>query len=215
MNPTFNLKNIVIVALLAVVAWTQFFGNDEIDNNKYIKVGGKEYIELSNNIDTLYVTRISKDTVFVPEIKTVIKWKDKIVKIPQDVDSLAIVQNYFTINYYEETYKLDSIGSFTVQDSVQMNQIISRKTFYDYRLPIITETTIAKTKPVNQFYFGGNIGFNMNTFVDHISINGVMISKKDRLYGIGIGTGVQNVNGVLHNQTFIQGSIMWRIKWKR
>ncbi len=210
----FNLKNIIIAILLAMVVYFSFTRSDsDVDPNKYIKIGGREYIELSNNVDTLYITTVSRDTVFVPKIKTVVKWKTQIVEIPQDVDTAKIIQNYYSKVVYHETYPIDSIGSFTVHDTLQFNRILSRTTSYDYRLPMISNTTTVKNKPINKFYIGGTLGFDANTFIHHGTFDLMMLSKKDRIYGIGIGASTYSDNGVSGIQPFIQGTILWRLKF--
>lgn len=70
-----------------------------------------------------------------------------IIKIPADVDTLAILKKYFTQYMYSNTY-VDSNQCITVLDTVSKNTIIGRSISYKWMKPsetkIITNTQVAK-----------------------------------------------------------------------
>lgn len=114
-------------------------------------------------IETEYIP-LPPDTIKVDTIiyKEKIKWKFK--EIPVNIDTNAILEDYFSKYYYSEIFDMDSLGSITVNDTISRNQIISRYYITNFKFPhTTTTTTITKFHPrKNLISFGINGGFNTN-----------------------------------------------------
>ncbi len=95
MSIIFNLlskrwKELLILLLIGVIFLMRGCGDDFADK-EIVKVDGKDYELLKQEVDTVFVENEVKVTQYVPKYltKTVIKEEE----IPANVDSLDIVKN--------------------------------------------------------------------------------------------------------------------------
>lgn len=124
----------------------------------------------TKDCDIKYKVDTVNTTVFVPypEIDTAIYdtiyqpfYKDtgstKIVEnhdtIYRDIDTGAIIRNYFSIRIYNDTFDLDSVSTLHLKETVAMNRIRNR--FIDYNRKEIS------VKPKYYIGVGGFAGYNM------------------------------------------------------
>lgn len=196
-----NLPYIVILALIIVLVVQHLMTPKPLDETEYIKIGSKEYILLKNKVDTIWEVRDSLIPVYRPVPGPRVE-----VEVPANVDTTAILKDYFSKNVYNDTIRLDSVGYVSVKDTISENFIYSREVYYNYEIPTITKTTIVKDKPVNQVYAG--FGANINS---SLYVGGLLKNKQDRIYGLNLGLSVN------HTQVtpFIGGSIYWKLKLKK
>lgn len=177
MNAFKDARNIVITVLVLIVAY-KFLFPTQIEVEKPV-------ITTITKTDTAFVTVKEEVPVYVPEIHRVIDT----VYVPIDVDTLAVVEDYFREYIYTDTLQVDSLGIGIVEDTVTQNRIVSRSVNWDYKIPIITETvtTTIQLPPVkkNQIYLGATMN------VDPLGIN-----------YIGPNLGFRSKNG-----TFITGGV--------
>lgn len=121
-----------------------------------------------------------------PEIKKVvydtntIKGKDSIVwKTPREriitrtihdsfgeygittmlVDTAAILKDYFSKFYYEDTTSLQYAKIIT-QDTVTENRITRHRVLAEWNIPVVTKTVSYSLPRKNEIYAGLNFGFN-------------------------------------------------------
>lgn len=127
---------------------------------------------------------IPSDTVYI-KVNNYLPRKDSIHcdTIPTDVDTLAILKDYFKSTYYSDTITNDSTFSLIINDVIAQNSIISREAFYKNLQGQIVKTVTQIPKPVNKFYIGGELLMSKNQ--QNLYITGTMCSKKDKIYTLG------------------------------
>lgn len=174
-----NSNNILIIALAAAlfyILWSEGCGESG------------EYIQ---STDTVTVT----NTIIVPgdsipyEVEVpvpVIRWKERVVEVPVDIDTNAILFAYFTKHFYSDTVTDDTSMSVIINDSVHKNEIFYRKVYFqNLRAKSITTntTTVTTIKKFswNKVFVGAEIGvLDLKPIVGV----GVMVqNKKDNLVG--------------------------------
>jgi hypothetical protein len=167
--------------------------------------------------------QITRDTVWVHTDSTITKQPQciKTITVPieqwnteylPDTSSMAILIKQYTelankflaINIHQDSIRIDTIGTVRITDTVTNNLIKSRKTTYSFKIPIITNMITIPEKKRNQFYIGGYIQGNQNSF-NEIGANLLFKDKKDKMFGFsaGINTDGQIMYGV---------SSFWKIK---
>lgn len=168
---------------------------------------------------------IKTDTVYKHITDTVIKKVPvkTIVYVKPDSPEYASGENIDTcrarFNYllkqhiarrvYQDTLKLDSLGTIVIRDTVWLNKLYGKRTYIkDYKIPFVTKTiTITKEKdPSRQLYIGGNLFGNKNAL--QLLTPGVLYkTKKDQIYQANVGI---NFDGTL---TYGVGAY-WKISFK-
>ena len=99
----FDLKTILIMAL-CVVLLMRGCDNEDTKDIETVEVAGKDYELLEQKIDTVFVDKIVEVPKYVP--KYVDRVVEKIVEIPADVDSLTIIEDYYSKYVVKDTLKL-------------------------------------------------------------------------------------------------------------
>jgi hypothetical protein len=120
-----------------------------------------------------------------------------------------LLKQHIARRVYQDTLKLDSLGTIVVIDTVWLNKLGKRTKIYDYKIPFVTKTvTITKEKePVRQLYIGGNI-FGDKNAVQLLTPGVLYKTKKDQIYQANIGI---NFDG-----TFTYGvGAYWKISFKK
>jgi len=134
------------------------------------------------------------------------KWKEKIITdidtFLVNVDTNAILSDYYAKYYFVDTLSLDTLGYVLVEDTVTQNKITSRKVNYKVNIPKIT---IEKTIYVNEreFYYGLGLAGNPKQ-LNYLGAEMLYRTKKKQAYGLGVGVN-QNF------QPVITGRIFWKI----
>jgi hypothetical protein len=211
MNNTFkNLKNIVILLLIGVVVTMQMCQPTPPDMKEYIKIGGKKYELLSKKRDTVFETVHDTIPKYVP------KWYPKkeieYVDVPADVDTLAILKDYYTKYSYKDTVQVSTYGEGIISDEVTQNRIVSREILWDLDIPIVKETITVKELPKNQLYFGGGIGIDKVDFINNAKAGLLWKTKQDKIYGLHIGLSNRPEYTFKPIVPYIEGSMYWKIR---
>ena len=224
----FDLKTILIM-VLCVVLLIRSCGGDEVDEAKeIIEVDGTDYELLEQKTDTIYVEREVKVTKYVP--KYITKEVIKEVEIPVDVDSLAIIKDYFAKITVKDTLSLtydfpdvvtDSLGNKPsgdlgfgiLTDIISQNSIQSREIDWFFKIPTVYNTTIVKELPKNEFYWGINGGFNKTDVISNVGGGVILKSKKNNLYQLGLG--IQNNSNTSQLAPFVSAGMYWKIGKKK
>jgi len=203
-----NFKPIVILILLAVIVIMYATRPTPPDMSEYIRIGGKEYLLLSSKRDTVWETKEVKVPTYVPQLPP--NSQPIPMPIPKDVDTVAILQKYYSKNVYVDVQKIDEVGTVTISDTIAENKILSRQLLFNYKIPTITETIIVKDPPVNKMYIGGGVNVDQTDIVNSIYASTLFQTKSDRIFGINIGASTSENNSV---KPYIGASIYWKIKF--
>ena len=198
-----DLKTLLIVGLIALLLFTRGCNDKDITKGGTTVVNGKTYQNITQVVDTIYVP--TKQTVYKPG-KTIYKETPVFVAMPREVDTVAILKDFYSKEVYKDTLKLnDGLGYVSVIDTVSQNKIIGRVWNSQVNKIIVKDTKIVKKAPVNQLYIGAVGGFDRVNIVNYVGPTLVFKTKKDKLYSLGIGYGT-------NKQISLQGGIFWKIK---
>ena len=108
-------------------------------------------------------------------------------KLLKQYDSL--VQIHYTKNIQIDSTKIDTFGYVKTLDTVQDNKIIGRQWTHSLKIPVktitITETKVLPSK--TQIFLGGSITGSETSPINGASIGGLLINKKQQVYGAKIG----------------------------
>jgi hypothetical protein len=205
---------ILIGILVVIIVLMRMFQPKPVDLTEYIKIGSKEYILLSQNIDTVFVDKVVEIPVYVP-----VPGKPIPQPLPPVVDTLSILKDYYSKYVYDDKIKIDSVGYAYIKDTVTQNKITSRTAKFVYKIPIITNTTIVKDLPKNQIYIGGGLGLDKVNLFNQVSGGFLLKTKSDKIYGLSIGVVNTPNRGLTPTQSeitpFISGSMYWKINLKK
>ena len=226
MNILFNLvfkrwKEILILLLIGVIFLMRGCGTDYGDK-EIINVDGEDFELIKKEIDTVFVEKEVKVTKYVP--KYITKEVIKEVEIPVDVDSLAIIKDYFSKVTVKDTLNLaydfpevvtDSLGNKPsgdlgfgiLTDVISQNRIESREIDWFFKIPTVYNTTIVKELPKNEFYYGLGLGVDQVNGFGSFSVNGLLKTKKMNIYGLNIGLS----NQLGEYKPFVGTSLYWKI----
>ena len=185
-----NIQTLLIVVLVVIILFMRSCsgGSDPVEP------------EVITKIEVRYDTIETVKETYIP------KWKTKIVTevdtFQVQIDTLAILKDYYAKYVYSDTLQIDTIGYAVINDTITRNTILAR----DIRTNILIPTTTI-TKEIylnkNEFYWG--LGLSGRT--DQINYLGSELlwkNKKKQAYGFGIGVN-QNF------QPVISGRMYWKI----
>jgi hypothetical protein len=207
MKKLLSVKNIAITVLVALVMVKWF--------------GPKETVYIDKPYE---VAKSSKDTVTVVETEVVFKkgktvyekvTVEKEVVVAAVVDTMNILKQYYSRVGYQDTLRLDSLGTVSVLDSITQNRIFTRRFVASIkpRLEIKKDTVSIKEPAKTKLYYGPEGGFNHTNLVSHVGIAVLVKSKKDVMYNIGIGYSNQRVDKTNFTWTpYLSTGIFWRVK---
>jgi hypothetical protein len=196
-----KLAALMIVGALALNFIVNGFHNPLAPNIKYID--GKPYEVIKHEIDTIDIV---KTKTITKQGKDIYHDTTIFVQVPMNVDTMAIIKNYFAKNVYKDTLHLpDSLGYVILLDTISKNTIESRMFTASVKQRTIKETTIVKELPKTKIFWGVGLGFDKTNYIHHVGANLLINTKCDKLYNIGAGVDI--------NKTpFINASIYWKLK---
>jgi len=184
-----NIQTLLIVVLIALLFFQRSCSSTPTPDPEVI-----------TKIEVKYDTIETIKEVYVP------KWKTRVVTetefIPVEIDTTAILRDYYSKYYYSDTLQIDTVGYAIINDTITRNTILAR----DVRTNILIPTTTI-TKEIylnkNELYWG--LGLQGRT--DQINyLGGELLwrTKKRSVYGFGVGV----------NQDFqpvLSGRMYWKI----
>lgn len=215
MKKFLNIKNIAI-AVLAVIILLELWNPGGVMPGKTIRIDGKKYEVIKHEIDTIEVIKPKIVTKKGEDIyhEVIV---DHEVKVPVNVDTNAILKDYYTKVLYKDTLHLpDSLGTIALIDTISKNKILGRTFDAKVKQRTIKETTIVKELPKTKVFYGFEGGFNKTDVVSHIGTGLIINTKSDKLYHIGVGVAnrvVDGTNGGL--SPYIGAGVYWKIKLKK
>jgi len=226
MSIIFNLlikrwKELLILLLVGVIFLMRGCGTDYGDK-EIVNIDGEDFELIEQKTDTVFVEKEVKVTKYVP--KYITKEVIKEVEIPVDVDSLAIIKDYFSKITVKDTLNLaydfpevvtDSLGNKPsgdlgygiLTDVISQNRIESREIDWFFKIPTVYNTTIVKELPKNEFYYGLGLGVDQVNGFGSFSVNGLLKTKKMNIYGLNIGMS----NQLGEYKPFVGTSLYWKI----
>lgn len=157
----------------------------------------------TTRIDTVW-TKGKDSIVYKPIIKKYIV-RDTVYK---DIDTLAVLKDYFAKVVYEDTIRLDTFGYVLIKDTISENRVQSRTSVANYRFPTITKTITNNITipPKNQIYIGFDIIGNKAQPINYFGPSVLLKTKKDQIYTIGAGLTPDGLGGKF--------GTLWKIKIK-
>ena len=215
------IKEILIIALVVIIALQRGCGTDYGDK-EIVKVDGKDYELIKQETDTIFIEKEVKVTKYVP--KYITKEVIKEVQIPANVDSLAIIKDYFSKVTVTDTLNLDydfpkevtdslgnkpasTLGYGILTDVISQNRIESREIDWFFKIPTVYNTTIVKELPKLEFYYGFGLGMDQTNGLGNFTGNLLVKTKKMNIYGLNIGMS----NQLGQYKPFVGGSMYWKI----
>ena len=145
---------------------------------------------VTHTVDTLIV--VKTDTITNTITQTEFQWRDRVIykDIPLDVDTMAILADYFSVRFYERDYEKEYLN-LTIRDSISQNRIIFSE--MDYTLYKDTVFVNIHEKEIIEMFkrgFYGHLDISLNSLSPGISY----MNRKG--YQIGLGVHLYNIDGV-------------------
>ena len=215
MKKFLNIKNIAIAVLIAIVL-LELWNPGGVMPGKTIRIDGKKYEVIKHEIDTIDIVKTKVVTKKGEDIyhETIV---EKEVKVPVNVDTNAILKDYYSKVLYKDVLVLpDSLGTVAVTDTISQNKILGRTFNASVKQRTIKETTIVKELPKTKVFYGFEGGFNKQDVVSHIGMGLILNTKSDKIYNLGIGVANRVVDGTNGSLTpYINGGVYWKIRLKK
>ena len=191
-----NIQTLLIVVLVIIIVFLRSCSGR-----------GAVEPEIITKIEIKYDTIQTIKETYVP------KWKTKVVTeivtetitetdtFQQPIDTLAILQDYYTKYFYQDTIEIDTIGYAIVNDTITKNRIFSRDVKTSVVFPTTTITDKIYLNKI-EFYTGLGIVGSLNQ-LNYIGGEVLLRTRKKTIYGLGLGI----------NQSF-QPALSGRMYWK-
>lgn len=205
-----TIYKILAVIGIIVACFLWFTRPEKVDLKEYIKIDGKEYELLKRHRDTVYLDSIVEVPTYVPSPPKIIK---EIITLPADIDSLEVIQKYYSRYVQNDTIDINDLGKAFITDIITQNKIESRTATFDIKIPEITETIYVKEKPKTKVFVGMGGNLNINTFTPQAGYGSIMMTnKKDRAYSIDIGISNTSLDLPEWNP-YVGGTIYWKLNF--
>lgn len=176
-----NLQTLTIVFLILIIILLRM-------------CQGKPNPNKTPDPEIITITKIEYDTIREKVTEYVPKWRDR--KLPpdtvykdKDVDTAAILKDYFAEYTYNDTIDHDTVKIF-INDVLTENKIASRSIEYEILYPTKTITTIEKHYINNrEFYIGPHLGGTVTgqSGLNFVGVEGVFKSKKNKTLSLSAG----------------------------
>lgn len=185
-----RFQSMTIVILVIIILLMQQCNGSGISlfNRNTKPIEPKVVTETITIWDTLEIEK----EVYVP------KWRTKVVKeydtieviMPQDVDTLSILRDYYTEYQYIDTIFIDSLGYITLTDTISRNTILNRDPEFNIQIPTkIVNNNIY----INEREFYAGMGARTNgENISWMGLEGVYRTRRGNTFIIGLGTDNEN-----------------------
>lgn len=139
---------VVLVASLSYV-WIQ----KENTERELIVVNGKVYELLSREIEVIevekIVTQYKEGKIIYVEVEIPVE-----IFIPTQIDTMEVLQDYYSTRVYTDTLRVEDLGYVAVVDTISQNKIVGRSFKASLIQKTITETVTVKELPKLQIWAG-------------------------------------------------------------
>lgn len=200
-----NFNYLIILALVVIIVMQRSCSSTPGSPKETIKIDGKKYEVVKKETDTI---RVEVAHNVYKQGKDIYHDVPVYVNVPANVDTAAILKEYYAMRVYKDTLKLkDSLGYIAVTDSISKNILLGRTWDAKVNKIQIDNTIYLKEPARNQVYIGGSLGMQKPSYLT-LGGNLILKTKTDHMYGIGAG-----VNSQLN--PYFQGTILWKISLKK
>jgi hypothetical protein len=145
------------------------------------KVEPKVITKVETKWDTVKIT----ETKYVPKWKTKIEYRWDTIPLPLSIDTINVINDYFSKYSYIDTINFDSLGYVMVIDTITQNQITGRNVQSNLLIPTKTITNNVYLNK-RELFFGVSVNASSSQ-VEGINSELLFINKKRQGYGIGVG----------------------------
>jgi hypothetical protein len=206
-----KIKNILILVLIGVGIFLWVTRPQEVDLKEYIKIDGKEYELLKKTSDTVYRDTTIYVTKYTPLPPKIIR---EVIEIPANVDTLAILTDYYSRYVYNDTIAIDSIGRAYIKDVITQNRIESREAKFDLQIPEINNTIFVKEKDKLKVFVGGGLNFNGSDFGLLGGKAGILVKPaNDKVFSLDLGA--INQPGTNDITPYLGLSAYWKLSFRK
>ena len=207
MKKILDIRHFIIVALLIIIV-VLFKSDNKVVTKEIVKEVPSEPIH-----DTIPVE------IEVPyEVEGEIVYRDTTIYVPTlvNVDTAAILKDFYVKNSFNDTLKLNnSQGFIYLNQVVSENRIVSKNWTSNIKPKIVREPAPELPPIRNQVFLGVNGALSKEDFVNSLGMGVILKTKKDHLYQIGVGAANRTVDGTTGEfRPFINGGVYWKIKLK-
>ncbi len=156
------IKNIISIAIIVflIASLSYVWIQKENKEKELIVVNGKVYELLSKEVEVVEVEKIVTEfkegkTIYV-EVEVPVE-----VFIPTEIDTMEVLQDFYSTRVYTDTLKVENLGYVAIVDTISQNKIIGRSFKANLLERTITETITVKELPRLQIWTGITASNNM------------------------------------------------------
>lgn len=193
-----------VIAVLVVIIVLQRACHREVDCPEC------PTFDTSAFVATLPIDYNKDCVIYKPQYYPVYEYRDtgstRYIPVPSNIDSLAVVEAYFTRNVVQDTIINDSNAFIVINDVVWMNEIQTRLVFPKVirpHLKTVTKTVFKPVEPRTKVYIGFTIGAGLNQF--GAGAGALLQTKRDHVYGLTYDP----------FNKYGQFSVYWKIKLRK
>jgi hypothetical protein len=204
MKKIFDIRHIVILLMVGIIIFLQFFVPPQIE------------IEEKLVYDTIPQEVIYEVEVEVPyEVEV-----EKIVEVPAPtplVDTSFILQEYYVKNFESDTITLsNNQGVVYLFDSISQNKVVSRNFSAIIKPKIVREPAPEPPKVRNQVYVGLNGALSHQDWVNSLGTSILLKTKDDKVFQLGGGFANRTLDGTTGKfYPYVTGGVYWKLKFNR
>ena len=196
MKKIFDIRHIVILLMVGVIIFFQFFVPPQIQ------------IEEKLVYDT-----IPQELIYEVEV-------EKIVEVPAPtplVDTAFILKNFYLKNFVQDTITLsNNQGVIYLFDTISQNNIVARKFTANIKPKIVREPAPEPPKVRNQVYVGLNGALSHQDWVNSLGTSILLKTKDDKIFQLGGGVANRTLDGVTGSFTpYVTGGTYWKIRIRK
>ena len=190
-----NIQTLLIVVLVVIILLLRSCGGGSGHTSQI-----QDPIILTDTV-TLYDTIIESTINYVPQYK--IQYQSKVDTVFGEVDTLAILKDYYAKYVYTDTLYIDTLGYAVINDTITRNSILSRNIKTNIVVPT---STVTNTIYINERELYWGLGLSGRTEqLNYLGGELLLKTKKHQVYSLGLGV----------NQDFkpvITVRMFWKIK---
>jgi hypothetical protein len=205
MKKILDVRHFIILTLLIIILFLQ--------SDKKIKI--EKVIEKVPG-ETIHDTIPQEVPIYVQGENI---YHDTTIYVPTylNVDTSAILKDYYVKNFFRDTIKLNNNQGFVyLSDSVSQNKIVSRNWSASLKPKIVREPAPIPPPIRNQVFFGFDGSWSQKDWVNSLGMGLILKTKKDHLYHVGLGVANRTTDGISGEFTpYLNGGVYWKIKLKK
>ena len=219
MKKYLEVKNIIITVLVIILLLVSFDPLGVMPKRtktveKIVKV--QEQTPHSTK-DSVTQEEIVTEEYFCPE-NLVEVLVEKIVLVPQEVDTTEILKIFYTKNVQKDVITLpNNIGTLTLVDTITQNKIVGRSFESKVKKQIVLDTLRIPEIPKNLLYFGIESNFDKPDLVSNLGVGLMLKTKTEKIYKLTMGVNNRIIGGTTTGlfTPYIGGGVYWKINLKK